>query len=87
MAKTKIKVKINKREIRKLLRGEGEYSGVRKDLEERGDRVAEAAGPGMEAETTVGRNRVRVSVRTATPEAVRAEAKDRSLSKAFGKAQ
>lgn len=87
MARTKVKVKTNKREIRRLLRGEGDYSGVRKDLEDRGDRVAAAAGEGMEAETTVGRNRVRVSVRTATHEAVVAEATDRSLSRGLDAAR
>lgn len=78
----KVRIKVNRKEIRRLLRGEGEYSGVREDLERRGRAVAEAAGPGMEVDTTVGRNRLRVSVRTATPEAVLAEAKDRTLSKA-----
>lgn len=83
----KIKVKLNRGEIRKLMRGEGDYSGVREDLERRGRAVAEAAGEGMEAETTVGRNRVRVSVRAATHEAVVAEAKDRSLSKGLDAAR
>lgn len=83
----KVRVKLHRKEIRKLLRGEGEYSGVRDDLLKRGEAVAEAAGPGMEVDSAVTRTRFRVSVRTATPDAVRAEATDRTLTKALDKAR
>lgn len=56
---------------------------VAADLGRRGRQVAAAAGPGHEVETYVGRTRVRVTVRTATVEARRAEASRRSLTLAF----
>lgn len=57
--------------------------GVQADLRRRGARIAARAGSGMEVESSVGANRARVSVRTATPAARRAEAEDRALTRAI----
>ena len=46
-------------------------------------RIIDGAGPGHEMTTEVGPNRVRVEVRTATFEAMRAEAKHRTLTRAI----
>lgn len=51
-------------------------------LESMGQSIAQAAGPGHEVETFIGRRRARVTVRTATHEARRAEATDRALTRA-----
>jgi hypothetical protein len=77
------RIRLNRAEVRRLLRSEGDYAGVAADLEERAEAIAAAAGEGMEVETETGRNRVRVSVRTATPEAARAEAETRALTRAL----
>jgi hypothetical protein len=53
------------------------------DLRRRGERIAGAAGPGHEVQSYTGRNRVRVTVRTATWPARYHEAVDRRLSNAF----
>jgi hypothetical protein len=80
-------VRLNHSEVRRLLRGEGIYAGVLEDLRRRAERVAEAAGPGMEADTYVGRNRARGGVITATPAAMEAEARDRALTRAMDAAR
>lgn len=57
------------------------------ELEDRGRRIAAAAGDGYEASSarvTGGRGRGRVSVRTATSAARRREARDHTLLKALG---
>lgn len=79
MAKAEVKIKLHKQAVRALLRS----NEVLTDLQKRATDIAVAAGPGMEVDTEIGRNRARASVRTATPEAVRAEAKDRDLTKAI----
>ena len=55
------------------------------NLEERGQRIADAAGgaPDFEVEGEVRSGRAHVSVRTATQEGRRAEAEDRALSRAL----
>lgn len=56
------------------------------ELEQRGNRIASAAGPGYEASsarTTGGRGRGRVTVKTVTTSARRREARDHSLLKAL----
>jgi hypothetical protein len=53
------------------------------DLQRRAEAIAGAAGPGMEASSTVGRRRALAMVRTATPEAIRAEATSRALTSAI----
>lgn len=76
-----IRVKINSAGAREILRSEK----VRKDLERRARRMAEAAGgePDFEVESQVGSNRARASVRTATFEARKAEAERRALTRAI----
>jgi len=76
-------VKLNKKEVRRLLRGEGKYEGVQADLERRAAAIAARAGEGFEHETAAGRNRARAAVWTATAEAARAEAEDRALTRAI----
>jgi hypothetical protein len=56
---------------------------VQGDLRGRASRIATAAGDGHEVELAVGRVRARASVRTATFEAMRAEAENRTLSRAI----
>lgn len=56
---------------------------VAAELEVRAQAIAATAGPGHEVETYVGRNRVRVTVRTETREAMLAEAQDRTLTNAL----
>lgn len=57
--------------------------GVLDDLRARAERIAEAAGPGMEVSSQIGATRARASVVTATTEARRAEAVDRALTSAI----
>lgn len=68
----------------------GAFNALRKDpavvaeLQRRARAIAEAAGEGVEVEDPyLGRSRARVTVRTATNAARRAEAKDRALSSAL----
>lgn len=74
-----VKVKIKPGAVPKLLRS----AEVLADLERRGQAIARVAGPGMECDTYVGANRARATVRTATGEARRAEARSRSLTSAI----
>jgi len=73
------KVRINRKGVRELLRSREVLS----DLERRANAIAAAAGEGMEVDSEVGRNRARASVRTATREAVLAEAQQRALTRAL----
>lgn len=84
---TRVRIELNHSEIRRLLRGEGQYVGVLHDLQARAERVAEAAGDGFEADTFVGRNRARAGVITATPAAMEAEARDHVLVRALDAAR
>lgn len=52
-------------------------------LEEAGAAIAAAAGDGVEVETFIGRNRARVTVRTATYKAMLDEAQNRTLTRAI----
>lgn len=74
---------LNTSEVRRLLRGESEYSGVRDDLARRGQAIASAAGPGMETTNDVGANRARTNVWTATYEAIVNEATSKALTRAL----
>lgn len=74
-----VRVVLNRKGVRELLRSQQ----VLADLEARAQRIANAAGEGMEAEAEIGRNRARASVHTATPEAVRAEAESRALTRSL----
>lgn len=60
---------------------------VRAELARRAQRVASAAGPGMVVRSGNGRTRARSSVVTTTTEARIAEAKHRTLTRAFGAAR
>lgn len=78
MAKTRIK--LNHSEMGKLLKSDV----VAHHLAERAQRIAQAAGPGMEVDVRIGRARARASVFTATRDAMRAEASGRALTRALG---
>lgn len=74
-----VRVVLNHDGIAELLKS----AEVQADLEERGKRIAAAAGDGVEVERFVGQARARVIVRTATTEARLAEASDRALTRAI----
>lgn len=74
-----MRLEVNGLALTKIMRS----APVLRDLEQRAKRVAEAAGPGMEVDLYVGRRRARASVRTADEHAMRGEAKDRRLTRAF----
>jgi hypothetical protein len=73
------KVKLNNAGVRALLTS----PEVVADLKRRAEAIAAAAGPGMEVDEAIGPKRARVSVRTATFEAIIAESKDRDLTSAI----
>lgn len=75
-----IRVKLNHSAVRQLLRS----GDVEADLVRRGRAIAAAAGEGYETQPWVGRNRTRVTIRTATTEARIDEATDHSLMRAIG---
>lgn len=79
----RIRIEINHAEVARLLRGEGEYAGIREDLRRRAQRIADAAGPGNVVEEGGSRHRARFVVLTETEQAMIAEARDRSLSRAL----
>lgn len=56
---------------------------VMRELETRAERIADAAGPGVETSPFEGRNRGRVSVITATAEARRRNAEANTLVRAI----
>ena len=74
-----IRIEVNSAGIQALLKS----SEVQEFLKAKADRIAAAAGEGMEATSRIGRTRARASVVTATRAARRAEAVDRSLTKAI----
>lgn len=53
------------------------------ELEKRAERIADAAGPGVETSPFKGKNRSRVSVITVTEEARRANAENNTLIRAI----
>ncbi|QTV79484.1 hypothetical protein [Microbacterium sp. NIBRBAC000506063] len=75
----KMRIQINKPGVLALLNA----PEVAADLTSRGNRMAAAAGDGFEVDTTSNRDRAVVFVRTATVDAMRAEAKDRSLTRSI----
>lgn len=77
MAK-KFRLEVNGKAIGELLRG----PEVRADLQRRGNAIAASAGPGHSAELTFT-DRAAVFIRTDTIEAMRAEARDRTLTRAL----
>jgi tRNA A37 threonylcarbamoyltransferase TsaD len=72
-------MKLNSREIDNLLKS----PAVQRRLLQAAQRIAAAAGPGMEASVEVGRTRARASVITATTEARRAQATRLALIRAL----
>ena len=76
---TVVKIKINGAGVKQLLND----PAVVADLEDRGARIAAAAGEGMEISTVKGKDRSSVFVTTETREAKLAEAEDRALSRAI----
>ncbi len=75
----KVKIVVHKRPLVALLKG----PEIKRLIDAKTTRIAATAGPGMETDGAVGRNRYRGSVRTATFEARKAEASNRALSKAL----
>ena len=72
------RVKFNSKELDRIRK-----ELVKNDLKKRADRIAAAAGDGMESSVVIGRTRARASVITATHAARRAEARDASLTRAI----
>jgi hypothetical protein len=75
-----VRIVLNPEGVRQLLKD----PGVLAELERRGRAIASAAGEGMEVQSHVGANRVRVTVRTATVDAQLREATQRVLTNAIG---
>lgn len=75
----KPRIQLNRKGVRTLLRS----PAVLADLEGRARRIAAAAGPGHVVDSSVGRNRARAAVITATAEAMLSEAKHRTLTRAI----
>ena len=73
------RVKLNSQGVRDVLRS----PAVMAELRRRGNKIAAAAGSGFEVEQYVGRNRARVTVRTATWPARGREARDHILIRAL----
>jgi len=73
------RIELNSQGVRDLLRSQE----VKADLEHRAAAIAARAGEGMEHDSRVGRARAHASVWTETPEAMRAEAQDRALTRAI----
>lgn len=76
-----LRIKFNSAGFRKLMSSPEMVA----DLQDRGDRIAAAAGgqPDFEADAGVGRDRAHAFVRTATAEGRRLEAEDRALTRAI----
>jgi len=72
-------IELNSQGVRDLLRS----PEIRGDLERRAGAIARTAGPGFVADSTVGPNRARASVGTTDIESMRAEAEDRTLTRAI----
>ncbi|OAZ40947.1 hypothetical protein A9Z40_03125 [Microbacterium arborescens] len=74
-----VRVKLNSAAVIALMQS----AGIAADIGGRTEAIAAAAGPGFEATVTTNRDRVVGFVRTETPEARKAEAEHRALSKAI----
>lgn len=75
----KLRIDMNGAGIQELLKS----AEVQAELKARADRIAAAAGEGMEPSVRVGRSRARASVITGSREAKLAEATDRALTRAL----
>ena len=78
MAAGSVRVVVNTAGVRALLQSKE----VQDDLLARAQRIAEAAGEGVVAEVSVGKNRARANVYTSTIEAMEAEASGNALTRA-----
>lgn len=76
---SQVRIEVNSAGIQALLKSDE----VQAFLKAKADRIAAAAGEGMEATARIGRTRARASVVTATSAARKAEAVDRALTKAI----
>lgn len=75
----KAQIKMNAAGARAILTS----GAVQAFLKAKADRIAAAAGPGMAAHSNGGSSRARAAVVTSTKAAMRAEAKDRALTRAL----
>jgi hypothetical protein len=73
------RVNLNSAGVRDVLRS----PGVERDLRERANRIAQAAGEGYEADSAIGAHRARATVWTGTPEAMVLEATEHRLLRAL----
>jgi hypothetical protein len=80
---TKIKLEMNIPAMIRVMQS----PGVMAELTSRANRVRAAAGPGHMVTSRVGRTRARVSVITASGDAMRREATERSLTRALNAAR
>lgn len=74
------RIEFKSKGFRSILRSQA----VVADLARRGAAIAAAAGEGVGTSTSVGANRARVVVATETREAAKAEAVDKTLTRAIG---
>lgn len=79
----KLRIQLNHAGIRQLLQSDG----VVEVLKKKGEAVAAAAGPGHEVQVYIGKNRARVTVRTATFAAMQNEASHQTLTRALDAAR
>lgn len=79
MAAKGMRIKLNRAGVQQLLASQE----VADDLAKRGERMADAAGDGVEVTSTRNRDRAVVFVRTATIDAMKAEAEDRTLTRSI----
>lgn len=75
----RVRVVVNRAAVRGLLRS----PEMERELRQRAEKIADQAGEGFEADSDIGPNRARASVRTTTAAARRAEAKERALTRAL----
>lgn len=75
----KVRIELNRAGVRTLLRS----PELQADLSARAHRIANAAGPGFEVETSTSATRTHAVVRTATFAARHAEATSRALTRAL----
>ena len=75
------RLKFNGAAFLKLLRGD---QGIAPDLIRRGSAIAAAAGDGVGTRVSRGGARMRVTVATESLDAVKAEATDKTLTRALG---
>ncbi|HLS46088.1 MAG TPA: hypothetical protein VK045_11695 [Ornithinicoccus sp.] len=76
---SKVRIEMNPAGFQAILKS----AEVQADLGRRAEAIANAAGDGMDVDVRVGRTRARASVRTGSPEAMRAEARDKTLTRAI----